>query len=557
MMTIRKRESRRVESSAPIAGEEKPIKDTKGWPTKPPPPLKRRRGPPAFRRLQVYAFGPTLGRTPINVRILLVRYEPLAPGPIGKRIAVVDYDSSRNCFYDPVDLDDPLIAMNGGLDPSESDPRFHQQMVYAIASDALHRIEVALGRTIRRRTPTEVEPLRIVIHPHAGNEANCRVDENRILFGYFQATERATGRYVPGQTVFTCLVTDAVVTQTALMILSAMRPDLWAAADPPLDNAAVGWAVCDLTSLLFHFGYREAVLDTIQRTAGVIYRSQLDVGSDSAREAPRIIAELASDNPLLAMGQDVGEAVGRPAGLRSALTSRMDPLALQRAVDPWSRGQIVVAAVFDALLSIYERRTRDLFRIFRAGGGRLLGNDVPEPLANRLCAEVERIADRVFNMCWRAIDYCPAGAIELGDFLRACITADFEYSSDDLWGLRDAMMQAFRRRGIESSTAKFFTEDALRWRAVDGSMLNAAGPAELSQEAVRAFVMSNSKALGLPTKAQLEVYPIEQALLTAPDDKPQTAYFTQVLTSKASGLTLVFDWRAFLKYAIRSANATR
>src|SRR5262249_13296380 len=249
MMTIRKRESRRVESSAPIAGERKPIKGTRGWPTKPPPPLKRRCSPPAFRRLQVYAFGPNLGLTPSNVRMLLVRYEPLAPGPIGKRIAVVDYDSSRNCFYDPVDLDDPLIAMNGGLDPSESDPRFHQQMVYAIASDALHRIEVALGRTIRRRTPIEVEPLRIVIYPHAGNEDNCHVDENRRLFGYSQATERATGRIIPGQTVFACLDADAVVTQTALMIQSAMRPDLWAAAAPPSDNTAVAWAVCDLTSL--------------------------------------------------------------------------------------------------------------------------------------------------------------------------------------------------------------------------------------------------------------------------------------------------------------------
>jgi hypothetical protein len=41
--------------------------------------------------------------------------------------------------------------MGGGLDPSESDPRFHQQMVYAVASETLQRFEYALGRRIRWR----------------------------------------------------------------------------------------------------------------------------------------------------------------------------------------------------------------------------------------------------------------------------------------------------------------------------------------------------------------------------------------------------------------------
>jgi hypothetical protein len=552
---MQRRESRRVEWSAPTVGEGNPLGGVPSrWPTEPPPPLDRPRRAPAFRPLRVYAFGPSLGCTPINVRTLLVPYEPLAPGPVGERIAVVDYDSSRDCFYDPVDLDDPLIAMSSGLDPSESDPRFHQQMVYAIVNDSLHRIEVALGRSIQRRTLDEAEPLRILIHPHAGVIENSHVSGNRMLFGYFQAGDNATGRTVPGQIVFTCLSTDAVTYQAAHIILTAMRPDLL--TSPSFDADSLQKALSDLTALLFHLGYREAVLDTIQRTAGVIYRSQLDARADSVLEAPRIIAELGSNNPLLAMSQDFGEARGRAAGLRSALAA-LDPLALQRANEPHERGAIVVAAVFDALFSIYQRQTLDLFRIFRAGGGRLQGNDVPEPLANRLCAEVERIATRVLNMCWRAVDYCPAGTLELGDFLRACITADFEYSRDDPWGLRDAMMQAFRLRGIKSSTATFFTEDALRWGAVDSSMLNATGPAELSQEAVRTFVTSNAKALGLPTKAQLKVYPIEQARLTAPDDTPQTTYFTQVLTNNARGLTLVFDGRISLKYAIRSAGATR
>jgi hypothetical protein len=557
-----KPESRRIEYTAPTASEASLVigLECKGssLPTKPPTRLDRPRNPPTFRPLQVYAFGPSLGHTPINVRTLQVHYEPLDPGPVGERIAVVDYDCSRDCFYDPVDLDDPLIAMNGGLDPSESDPRFHQQMVYAIVSDALRRIEVALGRTVRRRTLTKAERLRLLIYPHIGEVANCFAQDNWLGFGYFKAVEDAIGRTLPGQTVFTCLSTDAITNKLSALIQMAMRPDLMTADRPrggSLDISSVLQALSDLTSLLSHFGYREAVLDTIQRTAGVIYRSQLDFGLDPAREGPRISAELASNNPLLAMSQDFGEAVGRAAGLRSALLAP-DPLALKKATDPFERGTIVVAAVFDALFWIYQRRTLDLFRIFHAGGGRLQGNDVPEPLAIRLSAEVERIATRVFNMCWRALDYCPAGEMELGDFLRACITADFEYSRDDPWGVRDAIMQAFNLHGIKSSSAMFFTEDALRWKLVDGATLSAKGPEELSQEGVRDFVISNAKSLGLRAKANVDVYPIETARLTAPDDTPQTMSFTQVTTKTGIGLTVVFDAARSLRYAIRSANAT-
>ena len=42
-----------------------------------------------------------------------------------------------------------LIA--GGLAPSDTDPRFHQQMVYAVASETLQRFESALGRRVHWR----------------------------------------------------------------------------------------------------------------------------------------------------------------------------------------------------------------------------------------------------------------------------------------------------------------------------------------------------------------------------------------------------------------------
>jgi hypothetical protein len=67
---------------------------------------------------------------------------------------VIDYDGGNRCYYPPVDLDDPRILAMGGLDPSELDPRFHQQMVYAVASETVEKFSRA-RRTIhwRRRAP--------------------------------------------------------------------------------------------------------------------------------------------------------------------------------------------------------------------------------------------------------------------------------------------------------------------------------------------------------------------------------------------------------------------
>src|SRR6266446_7665787 len=106
---------------------------------------------PVTHPLKTFAFDPSLGRYLGNQMTMEVKYEKLLPGPIGKRIAVIDYDGANHVFYKPVDLDNPSLLIRGGLDPSESDPRFHQQMVYAVVSETIQHFEVALGRRIRWR----------------------------------------------------------------------------------------------------------------------------------------------------------------------------------------------------------------------------------------------------------------------------------------------------------------------------------------------------------------------------------------------------------------------
>jgi len=550
-------------------------------PREPPAPLPATAEPPPVRLLKVYCFDPSLGRLPGNVITVSVPYEKLAPGPVGERIAVVDYDSTRDCFYDPVDLDDPLVALRGGMEPSESDPHFHQQMVYAVVSETLRRFETALGRPLRRVAPEGESSFRLYAYPHAQRVTNAwATDTGELAFGYFQASAAATGRTIPGQTVFTCLSHDAIVMTTTQAILYAVRPDFAEGFDKHIDTLAFFSAFCDLSALLLRFSHREALLDTIQRTGGVIYRSVLRADGDTA-DAPRIQAELAANNPLLALASGFGEALGQDGGLRKTLFEAPNPGKLATVQQPHQRGEILTAAVLDAYFSIYARRSMEYFRIYRSGGGRLDSGDLPAALSGRLADEATRLAVSMYDLCVRALDYCPAGGLTFDDFLRACITADYERTPTDELGVRDALMQAFRLRGIRPAGAPFFSEDALRWPLVDPRHLNKPGlrlrglpePDErcrqLNQRALRAFIRANAKALALQPTTAFDVYPLQVVRRSTPDDRPRQVLVTQVVSRPAAkrtggkganddtagGVTLVFDGGGQLRYAIRTGAA--
>jgi hypothetical protein len=100
---------------------------------------------PAWRPLKIYPTDPMQGQTGALRATLYVEDEQLRPGPSGARLEIIDYDGTARTFYKQVDLDDPNILMQGGLEPSEADPRFHQQMVYAVAARTLANFDRALA----------------------------------------------------------------------------------------------------------------------------------------------------------------------------------------------------------------------------------------------------------------------------------------------------------------------------------------------------------------------------------------------------------------------------
>ena len=145
---------------------------------------------PTRRRLQIYAYDPVRGRVAGNRIVVDVENEALRPGPVGAKLEIVDFDSTRDVFLPPVDLDDPNVLKTSGLNPAEGDHYFHQQMVYAVAMKTVENFERALGREIRFR---HNKPLRIFPHAFQGPNAFDDHETRAVLSDTFGPTRSARG----------------------------------------------------------------------------------------------------------------------------------------------------------------------------------------------------------------------------------------------------------------------------------------------------------------------------------------------------------------------------
>jgi hypothetical protein len=417
---------------------------------------------PPYRRLRGYAFDPSLSTqletAVVNSTVFQVKWEDdLKPGPAGEYIEVVDYDPASQCFYEAVDLNDRYLLAQDGLEPSEGNPKFHQQFVYTVAMNTIAHFERALGRQAmwapREENGIEEPVERLRIYPHALRDANAYYspDKRALLFGYFPASDTDPGSHYPGGTVFTCLSHDIVAHETTHALLDGMHHRFNEPTNA--DMLAFHEAFADLVALFQHFSMPEVLRHQIAKTRG-------DLGAQS------LLGELA---------QQFGQAIGSYGALRDAIgrvnpeTKRWEPLqpdpfAYKTTMEPHARGSILVAAVFDAFLSIYKSRVADLLRVATGGTGVLPNGSLLPDLVNRLSNEAAKSAGHVLTMCIRALDYCPPVDLTFGDYLRALITADYELVSDDDRGYRVAMVEAFRRRGIYPTDVRTLSVDALLWQ---------------------------------------------------------------------------------------------
>ncbi len=420
---------------------------------------------PHSRRLRVFALDPSLGirleTAGINEATVEILWEEVGPGPVGEYVEVVDVDPASRACYPPVDLNHPHLLAQDGLKPSEGSPQFHQQMVYAVVMNTIGAFEEALGRPVlwRPRLTTteagnvEVYVQRLRIYPHALRARNAYYDPTRValLLGYFPAASADPASVFPGGMIFTCLSHDIVTHETAHALLDGMHGQFTESSNE--DILALHEAFADIVALFQHFSYPEVLRYQIARSRG----------------------DLQTQNLLAELAQQFGQATGHRGGLRDAL-GRFDPetgewkrwqpdrQAIHRVTEPHNRGAILVAAVFDAFLGIYQHRIRDLLRIATGGSSELPPGELHPDLVSRLAKEAAKAARHVLRMCIRALDYLPPVDVTFGDYLRALITADVDMVQDDRYNYRVAFIEAFFRHGIDPSDVRHLSEDSLAWQ---------------------------------------------------------------------------------------------
>ena len=407
-------------------------------------PYERRKGDPIYRKLQIYTVDPSTPRLEGAVALVDVPYEPLEPGPVGNLFCVQDYDADRQAIYRRADLDDKGVLLRSGYAPSQSDPRFHQQMVYAVCSNVYAGFRKALGRQLTWRPGTK----RLVVQPHARDERNAYYDEEAgaLSFGYFKADPNSSDTTLPGGYVFTCLSHDIIAHEVTHALLDGLRAQFARPTGP--DVPAFHEAFADLIALFQRFSYTEVVRNAIRREQGDI--SKADYLSDLARQ--------------------FGHTTGNKRALRSAIDIDMatgvPKQQYNETLESHALGAVLVAAVFEAFIKIYRRKTERYVRLATGGTGVLPQGEIAHDLQIVLAQRVAKLASQFLSICIRAIDYCPPVGITFGDYLRALITADWDLVPDDPWDYRGALMEAFRRRDIYPRDVASLSEDALLWRTV-------------------------------------------------------------------------------------------
>jgi len=469
------------------------------------------------RKLTVVAQDPSVRK---SGRILKTRLtipaESMTPGPGGARVRVIDYDTRSGTYYRPrrnrlledlyEDISDDEILSN---------PDFHAQNVYAIVSSTLARFEAALGRHVSWAFKDSAHQVKIA--PHAFQDANAFYsrDDEALAFGYFR------GRKAPW--VFTCLSFDIVAHEATHAVLDGIRPGFDRPSSP--DQAAFHEAFADIIALLSVLQNPEIVDFALGPDAkgskGMLKKSQLDF-------------EHLDDALLFNLAEQMGRELDpfRNQALRKSIDLPYgNHFDKEEFLEPHRRGEILVAAILNAFLSVWVQRLQPVI-------------GVQSKLANRARVVEEgcKAASHLQKIAIRALDYLPPTEVTFGDFLSALITADVDVCHDDsVYNYRDRLLDAFADYHIvpSSSTA----EQKGKWKNPDGAITYGFSHFESMQsnaEAVYRFFVENRKTFKANDQAFTRVLSVRPVVRTGPDGfvlRETVAEVMHTLRVRASELT--------------------
>jgi len=494
---------------------------------------------PRTRRLTVIAQDPSIrSGNKILTTEVEIPAEELAPGPRGYRVRVIDYDTSTDTLYHPLEYEplrdgiyiDPFKEAAAQDDNTGliRDPQFHQQNVYAIIMRTLARFEFALGRRVAWDFPGH----QLHVAPHAFAEANAFYSEHdqALVFGYF--------RGVDGQIVFSCLSHDVIAHETTHALLDGLRNRYTDPSSP--DQAGFHEGFSDVVALLSVFSLK----DIVSRLLAPHHAHAGGKAAGDLIDPAELTRDKLRSSVLMGLAEQMGQEMAGVRGERADALRRsvkLPPIKPKENArkyadapefqEPHRRGEILVAAMLNAFLDVW------VARIERMKHGRIEGSLLD------LRSVVEEGADsaaHLLTMAIRALDYAPPTDLQFGDYLSALLTADKELVPDDSkYGYRNILLENFARYGLrppksanQDGTWRIFDRDVTYDRSHYESMLR-------DPDEVFRFIWENRNELALDERAYTKVISVRPCLRIGPDGfmlRETIAEYIQMVTLRAEEL---------------------
>jgi hypothetical protein len=379
-------------------------------------------------------------------------YENLRAGPAGQLILVDPVCSDGVSRYRSAELDNPQVLREGGFRPDMSNTGFHCQMVYAVGSMMHEAFSSALGRRLSWAFGPESDGSgHITVRPFALEEANAYYSRSRreISLGYFKknagASQASTAQYV-----FSSLSADVIAHEFSHALLDSVKPYYREITNP--DLAAFHESFADLMALFQRLQFKNLIRAALENSDGSLGKSP-------------ILTALAPDFAK-SSGLGIGLRTFAPENLAASSSFELTDAPLQyhalRDSDPHELGSVLTEAILEALVAVVELQTAPLRRL-HARGRQSDGGYASPDFVHLLTEEIVKISRAFQAMCIRALDYAPPVDLQLGEFLRALITVDSQINPEDSQSYREAIITAFRRRGLFPRYVSVLSESALRW----------------------------------------------------------------------------------------------
>ncbi|HJT97717.1 MAG TPA: hypothetical protein VJ696_05320, partial [Rhodanobacteraceae bacterium] len=406
----------------------------------------RQTDPGVQRSLRVYALDAMLRRSAGQIGSLSIPFEVLGgkfnsarfklgtkPGPFGSQPLSL------------VNLDDPALVAQGGMKPDNANPQFAQQMVYAAASWTLDRFRTALGRE-----PDYMSGRKLRLEPfgHSGKPSEYQPREHCVSFQWEDSSPHTRGAMQNDSLMLWALSHDTIVHEVShAFIFGVLRHCRFGLSK---EVGYIGESYCDLIALFAHFSHEALVREAVEDRQGLL------------------------DQRFSGYGWQAGLHENGKPPLRKSWLTWIRPFSEKPAALDYGKAEgtqfqdILTCAVFEAFYTVYTQKTERWQRLIKAQPG--LRWD--EAIIAAQVKEAQQIAGQFLNIVIRSLDYLPPLDLNLGDVLRAMVTADMDMVPEDRWNYRESLIYAFRRYGVPVDGVGTLGENALRWSGDVNGVLN-------------------------------------------------------------------------------------